>query len=157
MSDSLIPAQSTRTEYFKYNDGGRDADGYKGQASDCVARAVSIASGRPYAEVYARLAKGTGSQRAGKKGKRSSFARNGVNTTRKWFKDLMVEWGFVWVPTMTIGSGCKVHLHATELPAGRLVVQVSKHYTTMIDGVINDTWNPARGGDRCVYGYWKLV
>ena len=142
---------------FKYNDGGREAAGYKGQAGDCVARAVSIASGRPYAEVYARLAKGTGSQRAGKKGKRSASARNGVNVTRKWFKDLMVELGFVWVPTMTIGSGCKVHLRADELPAGRLVVSVSGHYTTMIDSVINDTWNPDRGGDRCVYGYWKLV
>lgn len=142
---------------FKYNDGGREAAGFKGQAGDCVARAVSIASGRPYAEVYARLAEGNGSQRAGKKGKRSASARNGVHVTRKWFKDLMVEWGFVWVPTMTIGSGCKVHLRADELPAGRLVVSVSGHYTTMIDGVINDTWNPDRGGDRCVYGYWKTI
>jgi hypothetical protein len=142
---------------FQYNDGGREAAGFKGSAGDCVARAVAIASGRPYAEVYARLAKGTGSQRAGKKGKRLASARNGINVTRKWFKDLMVEWGFVWVPTMSIGSGCKVHLRADELPAGRLVVSVSNHYTTMIDGVINDTWNPDRGGDRCVYGYWKLV
>lgn len=142
---------------FQYNDGGREAAGFKGNAGDCVARAVTIASGRPYAEVYARLAEGTGSQRAGKKGKRSASARNGINVTRKWFKDLMVEWGFVWVPTMTIGSGCKVHLRADELPAGRLVVSVSGHYTTMIDGVINDTWNPDRGGNRCVYGYWKLV
>jgi hypothetical protein len=142
---------------FQHNDGGRAAAGFKGAAGDCVARAVAIASGRPYAEVYARLAEGTGSQRAGKKGKRSASARNGVNVTRKWFKDLMVEWGFVWVPTMTIGSGCKVHLRADELPAGRLVVSVSGHYTTMIDGVINDTWNPDRGGNRCVYGYWKLV
>jgi hypothetical protein len=142
---------------FQHNDGGRAAAGFKGAAGDCVARAVAIASGRPYAEVYARLAEGTGSQRAGKKGKRSASARNGINVTRKWFKDLMVEWGFVWVPTMTIGSGCKVHLRADELPAGRLVVSVSGHYTTMIDGVINDTWNPDRGGNRCVYGYWKLV
>lgn len=142
---------------FQYNDGGREAAGFKGYAGDCVARAITIASGRPYAEVYARLAKGNGAQRAGKQGKRSVSARNGINVTRKWFKDLMAEWGFVWVPTMTIGSGCKVHLRADELPAGRLVVSVSKHYTTMIDGVINDTWNPDRGGDRCVYGYWKLV
>ena len=142
---------------FQYNDGGRSAAGFKGLTGDCVARAVAIASGRSYAEVYARLAEGTGSQRAGKSGKRSASARSGINVNRKWFKDLMVEWGFVWVPTMTIGSGCKVHLRADELPAGRLVVSVSKHYTSMIDGVINDTWNPDRGGDRCVYGYWKLV
>lgn len=142
---------------FQYNDGGRSAAGFKGLTGDCVARAIAIASGRSYAEVYARLAEGTGAQRAGKSGKRSASARSGINVNRKWFKDLMVEWGFVWVPTMTIGSGCKVHLRANELPAGRLVVSVSKHYTTMIDGVIQDTWNPDRGGDRCVYGYWKLV
>jgi hypothetical protein len=142
---------------YQYNDGGRQAAGFKGKTGDCVARAVAIASGRPYAEVYARLAEGTGAQRAGKKGKRAASARSGINVTRKWFKDLMTEWGFVWVPTMTIGSGCKVHLRADELPAGRLVVSVSKHYTTMIDGVIHDTWNPDRGGDRCVYGYWKLI
>ena len=149
--------QAEQQARFQYNDGGREAAGFKGNAGDCVARAISIASGRPYAEVYARLAEGNGTQRAGKNGKQSASARNGINVTRKWFKDLMVEWGFVWVPTMTIGSGCKVHLRADELPAGRLVVSVSKHYTTMIDGVINDTWNPDRGGDRCVYGYWKLV
>jgi hypothetical protein len=142
---------------YQYNDGGRQAAGFKGKTGDCVARAVAIASGRPYAEVYARLAEGTGAQRAGKKGKRAASARSGINVTRKWFKDLMAEWGFVWVPTMTVGSGCKVHLRADELPAGRLVVSVSQHYTTMIDGVIHDTWNPDRGGDRCVYGYWKLI
>jgi hypothetical protein len=140
---------------YNDNDGGREAAGFKGYTGDCVARAVAIASGRPYDEVYAHLAEGTGSQRAGKRGKRSASARNGIDVTRKWFKDLMIEWGFVWVPTMKIGSGCKVHLRADELPAGRLVVAVSKHYTAMIDGVINDTWNPDRGGDRCVYGYWK--
>ena len=142
---------------YKYNDGGREAAGFKGKARDCVARAVTIASGRPYAEVYARLAEGRGSQRAGKKGKRSASARNGIDVTRKWFKDFMTELGFVWVPTMKIGSGCKVHLRAEELPAGRLVVSVSNHYTTMIDGEINDTWNPDRGGTRCVYGYWEFT
>ena len=26
--------------------------------------------------------------------------------------------------------------------------------TAVIDGVINDTYDPSRGGKRCVYGYW---
>jgi len=43
------------------------------------------------------------------------------------------------VPTMAIGSGCKVHLADGELPPGRLVVSVSKHYTAVTDGVIHDT------------------
>jgi len=155
---------------FIFNDGGRAAAGFKGAAGDCVARSVAIASGKPYAEVYAALAAGMGAQRlsAKRRGIRelraqlrgkavrrpAASARNGVNTRRKWFKDYMAALGFRWVPTMGIGTGCKVHLRADQLPSGRLVVAVSKHYTTMIDGVINDTWNPDRSGNRCVYGYW---
>jgi hypothetical protein len=57
---------------------------------------------------------------------------------------------------MLVGSGCKVHLVANELPMGRLVISVSKHLTAMIDGVIHDVYpNVARGGKRAVYGYWK--
>ena len=78
----------------------------------------------------------------------------------------MAELGFTWVPTMGIGTGCKVHLHDGELPAGKLVVSVSKHYTCVIDGVVHDTYDPQREehwvnekgehgiSRRCVYGYW---
>lgn len=78
----------------------------------------------------------------------------------------------------------RVHLRADELPAGRLVVSVSKHYTAVINGVIRDTFDPRDRGatiypagavdipkgarrlpnglwayepERCVYGYWRLV
>lgn len=139
-------------------DGGRTEAGFIGGAGDCVARAVAIASGLPYAEVYARLAAGMGSQRQGKRRTKSgASARNGVNTTRKWFKDYMAELGATWTPTMRIGSGCTVHLTDGELPAGRLVVSVSKHYTAVLDGEIYDTHDPSRDGTRCVYGYWRFA
>jgi hypothetical protein len=152
---------------WRFDDGGRAAAGFKGRAGDCVARSIAIVSGRPHAEVYRRLAAGTGAQRAGKRGKRAASARRGINTGRKWFRDYMDELGFRWVPTMGIGTGCRVHLHDGELPPGRLVVSVSKHYTAVIDGVIHDTHDPQRevrcvGPDgerisrRCVYGYWTL-
>lgn len=147
---------------FQFNDGGRSAAGFKGRAGDCVARAVAIASSRPYAEVYAALAQGAGDERKS----RGASARNGIHTKRKWFKDYMASLGFAWMPTMRIGSGCKVHLREDELPAGRLVVAVSRHYTAVIDGVIHDTHDPQRlqfgtpsdaddiRGTRCVYGYY---
>ena len=56
---------------------------------------------------------------------------------------------------MQIGQGCKVHLRADELPPGRLVVSVSRHTTAVIGGVIHDTYDPAREGTRCVYGYYS--
>jgi len=166
-----------------FNDGGRKAAGFKGRADDCVCRSIAIVTGLPYAEIYARLARETGEQRASKRTKkRSASARDGIHTKRKWFKDYMAELGLVWTPTMRIGQGCKVHLADGELPPGRLIVAVSKHYTAVIDGVINDTFNPSRSkswsiepdtgqelkanqgrnqngvwteiGGRCVYGYW---
>jgi hypothetical protein len=142
---------------FVANDGGRAAAGYKGKAGDCVCRSIAIASGLPYADVYGRLAAETGAQRAGKRGKRAASARDGINTTRKWFKDYMTGLGFAWTPTMSIGTGCTTHLRQGKLPTGRLVVSCSGHYTAVIDGVIHDTNDPSRAGTRCVYGYWRLV
>lgn len=151
-------------------DGGRAAAGFKGAAGDCVTRSIAIASGKPYAEIYASLAAATGSERPAKGSKaKGATARNGIHTSRKWFKDYMRSLGFSWTPTMGIGTGCKVHLHDGELPMGRLVVAVSKHYTAVIDGVIHDAFDPQRSthwthsdgsktvSRRCVYGYWSRV
>jgi hypothetical protein len=145
---------------FVYDDGGRGAAGYRGKAGDCVTRAIAIASGRPYAEVYAVLAKGNGEQRDSKNVRKShkhkASARNGIYTSRKWFKDYMASLGATWKPTMQIGQGCTVHLRADELPKGRLIVSLSRHLCAVIDGVIHDTFDPSRDGTRCVYGYWTL-
>tara|TARA_R110002020_G_scaffold73765_2_gene189221 strand:+ start:230 stop:715 length:486 start_codon:yes stop_codon:yes gene_type:complete len=148
---------------FKYNDGGRKEAGRKGDTGDCVTRAIAIVSGIPYQEVYDVLAEGNFNQRKSKYEKtyksddykRPRSASQGITTRRKWFKDYMVSIGFKWTPTMQIGSGCKVHLKADELPKGKIIARVSKHYTAMIDGVINDTYDCSREGTRCVYGYWS--
>lgn len=140
---------------FTYNDGGRINAGYKGAAGDCVVRAVAIATGLPYQEVYDALSEGSRAQRLTRRSKAKASARDGVSVKRKWFRDYMQALGWEWVPTMQIGSGCKVHLRAEELPAGNLIVSVSKHYTAVIGGVIHDTHDPSRDGTRCVYGYWQ--
>jgi hypothetical protein len=139
-----------------FDDGGRASAGFKGSAGDCVARAVAIASERPYGEIYASLSAIEGGRI--KRGKqRAASARNGIGVRREAYKRFMRELGFQWVPTMQIGSGCKVHLRADELPDGRLVVHTSRHSTAVIDGVIHDTYDPSRGGTRCVYGYWRAA
>jgi hypothetical protein len=136
---------------YTYNDGGRAAAGYKGSAGDCVARAIAIASGRPYQEVYDALNGAAANERTGKRKRGKSNARTGVHkaTSRRYLESI----GFKWVPTMQIGSGCRVHLRDGELPPGRLVVAVSRHYTAVIDGVLHDTHDCSRDGRRCVYGY----
>lgn len=148
-----------------HNDGGRSAAGFKGNAGDCVVRAIAIATEQPYMTVYDALSRGARSARVTKRCPRKSSARDGVQVKCKWFQDYMKSIGWKWTPTMHIGSGCTVHLADGELPAGRLIVSLSKHYTAVIDGVIHDTHDPQRttliteGGitrfaQRCVYGYW---
>jgi hypothetical protein len=148
-----------------HTDGGRAAAGYTGTTGDCCARAFAIATGRPYQEVYDRINALAKTERRGVRKRTISNARTGVhkNTAHRLAYELAHEYGLwphglpgttLWTPTMFIGQGCKVHLRADELPKGRLVVALSKHYSAVIDGVIHDTYDPARDGSRCVYGYW---
>lgn len=140
---------------FQFNDGGRLAAGYKGETGDCVCRAIAIATGLPYQRVYDDLIQWGRTERPGSRRRagRRSHPRTGVfgPTIRRYLASL----GWRWVSTMGIGSGCRVHLRADELPPGRIIVQVSKHIVAVIDGVIHDVIDDNdRDGTRCVYGYW---
>jgi len=150
--------------YYEYDDGGRAAAGFKGTTGDCVTRAIAIATGRPYQQVYDDLHQaladyaGSHRDRTARRisrggGRRGTTPRNGI--ARKVWDPYVRALGWRWTPTMRIGSGCRVHLTAEELPAGRLLVRVSKHLVAVIDGVVHDTYDPARGGSRCVYGYYS--
>lgn len=133
-----------------YDDGGRAAAGFRGEAGDCVTRAVAIATEVPYRDVYAGL-KVAATRERPKRGRRSTV-RDGVRkpTVVRYLTAL----GWTFTPTMAIGSGTTVHLRRGEVPDGRLVVSLSKHYAAVIDGVVRDTHDPTRDGTRCVYGYW---
>lgn len=135
------------------DDGGRAAAGYKGQTGDCVCRAIAIATGMPYQEVYDLLNESAAMTRITKRQRRRGSARTGIY--KKTVRQVMADLGWTWTPTMQIGSGCTVHLRDGELPRGRLVVSVSKHEVAVIDGVIHDTSDPSRDGTRCVYGYYR--
>ena len=138
---------------YIYDDGGRAEAGYKGKTGDCVTRAIAIATGKTYQEVY-DLVNRAGKEERVKAGKKRSSARTGVK--RKSVRDLLADLGAEWVPTMAIGSGCRVHLKAEELPKGRIIASLSGHIVAVIDGVIRDTYDPSRGATRCVYGYWII-
>ena len=150
-------------EHWVYDDGGRAAAGYRGEAGDCVARAIAIAAGIPYCEAYHGLRAALRDYVANHRdrvarriqrgrGRRGRTPRNGVN--KRVYRPYLLSLGWRWVPTMHIGSGCKVHLRENELPGGRIIAKVSRHLCAVIDGVIHDTHDPSRAGTRCVYGYW---
>lgn len=137
---------------WQLNDGGRSGAGLKGKAGDCACRALAITTGMSYLTAFDLINTTATCERRGKRKRGVSNASSGVY--RACMVRVMAALGWTWVPTMFIGSGCKVHLREDELPSGRLLVSLSLHYTAVIDGVIHDTYNPSRGGTRCVYGYW---
>jgi hypothetical protein len=145
-------------KHFQLNDGGREKSGYKGSAGDCVTRAISIATGLDYQEVYNELKSRNAefsigwSKVARAIKKKGSTPRDGVN--KKVYSKYLEDLGFTWVATMGIGTGCKVHLRSDELPSGTIICRLSRHLCSVINGIIQDTHDCSRDGTRCVYGYW---
>jgi hypothetical protein len=138
---------------FVFHDGGRAAAGYKGTTGDCVTRSIAIATEKSYKEVYDGLNRFAQAERISKRKRRRSSSRTGV--FRQTYQAYLESLGWRWTSTMSIGSGCKIHLRSSELPRGPLIVKVSRHLTAVIDGVLYDTHDCSRGGTRCVYGYFS--
>jgi len=140
---------------FVFHDGGRAAAGYRGKTGNCVSRSIAIATGKTYWEVYDALNRLAQAERTGERKRRRSSCRTGVY--RRTYQAYLEALGWRWTATMSVGSGCKVHLRSSELPEGPLIVKVSRHLTTVIDGVLYDTHDCSRGGTRCVYGYFSQL
>ena len=137
---------------WNFNDGGRASAGFKGTTGDCVCRAIAIATGKEYREVYDSLNQIAKDEKKSKRRRSKSSSRTGVYrvTYDKYLKSL----GWTWVPTMQVGQGVTHHLREGELPDGRIICRLSKHLCCVIDGVIQDVFDPSRNGTRAVYGYW---
>lgn len=132
-------------------DGGREAAGFRGSTGDCVTRAIAIAAGADYREVYDTINTLAVSERP-RQGRRRSGARTGVK--RPTLRRAMERFGGEWVPVMGIGTGTTMHLRADEIPGGVIVVSLSRHVAAVVDRVLHDTYDCSRDGTRCVYGYW---
>jgi hypothetical protein len=136
---------------FCYDDGGRAAAGYRGRARDCAARAIAIATGRPYEEIYRALASEAVLDDG--PGPRRNHPRTGLRkaTVQRFLRRL----GWRWIESSPAPHRRHRALHFAELPAGRLIVALSTHVCAVIDGVIYDTYDCSRGGRRRPYGYWS--
>ena len=134
---------------FVVSDGGRKASGRRGFVGDCVVRSICIVSGRPYEEVYMSI---TRRGRVGKKPYRKHYsARQGVISREAWFREYMDSIGFEW---HKVQRG--VPISSPVFACGRFVLDIRRHYTAMLDGVLHDTYDCSLDGRRKVCGYWSL-
>jgi len=137
---------------WNLNDGGKP-DSVLGQG-DCVVRAIAIAGNLPYKDVADALRPRCKTYNdKGYKAASKSGVTIGIN--KRVYHEWLLANGWTWTPTMFIGQGCKVHLRKNELPSGRLIASLSKHLCAVVDGVIQDTYDPSREETRCVYGYYQ--
>lgn len=126
---------------FTFNDGGRSKYFQANKVGDCVTRAIAIATGGDYKEVYNKVKSIIGYS-----------PRSGVSN--RDIQKVVKAFGGEWHACMGIGTGCTVHMDESELPKGTIIVNLSHHLSCIKNGVINDTHDCSRHGRRCVYGYW---
>ncbi len=137
-----------------YDDGGRSKYFKAGNVGDCAVRAIAIATGKDYMEVYDGL----------KEINKGKSCRNG--TPRNVDKKYLMKLGWTWHSTCQFGKGVQCHLVEDELPKGVIIASISKHLVCVKDGVIYDTYNSSinqyydeygeliTNNRRAVYGYW---
>jgi hypothetical protein len=144
-----------------YDDGGRAEARIRTRArSDCAVRAIAIAVQKPYREVYEALSAAmcahamtaaySGGAEASEVYRRQ--AKGGFNVARGCPDEVARAYleGFGWF--YTPAKNRRVPLLQYDLPAGRIIVAVHRHFVAVIDGVIHDTGDIARL--RCVHGYY---
>jgi hypothetical protein len=131
---------------YIYDDGGRSAAGHAPN-KDCVTRSIAIATEQSYQSVYDSFDRLSQNERRGKYKLGISNPSTGVYiaTIIKYMRLL----GWEWI------SQSLAEFQMNELPNGRLVVAVKQHFMAVVDGVLYDTHDSSRNGERCVYGYFK--
>ena len=142
---------------FVYATGGREKYFKAENVRDCVVRAICNATEKDYKEVYDAINELAKKERNSKCKRGRSSARNGVykGTYKKYLEKQL---GYNFTACMGIGTGCTVHLCEKELPkTGTYILSLSDHLTCWKDGKLYDIYDCSRGGNRCVYGYWKVA
>jgi hypothetical protein len=125
---------------YKYNDGGRQAAGYKGAAGDCGARAIAIALGMDYKAAYSLLAQ------ANKDMGFAKSARNGIH--KNIYDAALNKLGWTWVSAPKF-QGRKAK--CSDMPSGIVIARQAGHFVAVDNGIPQDTWDSS---EKMVYGYW---
>jgi len=151
------PFDKKRHMAFKQNDGGRCKAGFKGDTGDCFTRAYAITEGKDYKEAYDELQekfkKLTPLKGKSIRGSGISNARTGVY--KEHADQILKDKGYTWVVTSGIGKGFQMHVKEGELPKGKNILRVSKHFIASEDDDWKDDYDSSRNETRGVYGYWK--
>lgn len=127
---------------FVWNDGGRAACGFVGSTGDCVTRAIAIATGKVYRDVYDSLSDLS-----------EQTARHGVYQDE--IDAYLRREGWSQAKARMIDPDA--------IPSGVLILQFdpssqsrkrTRHLACVIDHTLHDTWNPFEDSEYVVESYW---
>lgn len=127
--------------FWILNDGGRSQSKRPRQKNDCTVRALAIARGLPYDMAY-DLIKDAG-----------RTCSRGFHFP-KWMSSQ--PWGRkISFPAVKGQRRMNPSSFVVSFPKGRYICQVAKHVFSVVDGVVQDTFENAP--DRCIYSCWEIV
>lgn len=127
-----------------YSTGGREKYYKALNVRDCVTRAVAISNDMDYKEAYDLV----------KKYNKGDSPRNGVYTSV--VPDIFKDLGWERVKVAEPEQENPVYFTGKEVPdQGVVVCQLTGHVTTVIDGVLYDTFNCTKSRKRYkLLDYW---
>lgn len=146
---------------FVHDDGGKSKYISQRLPGDCFCRAVAIASGIEYIEVAKVISHFASKERVSVKrlvrykSAKSAMSSASDGVWKATGTRVLEYFGFEKVYWMRVGVGCEIHVRASELPMGRLVLSLSRHYAAVVDRVLRDNHDCSRNGNRCVYAIWE--
>lgn len=126
---------------FVETDGGRKASTRSRQTNDCTVRAITVATGLSYDEVYDILAD-LGRKCSKGWGIPKQFDIRGYRLQWQAFQAVKGE------RRMNPVRFCR------EYPKGRYIGRTAKHVFAVIDGTVYDLYKER--DDRCIYGCWSV-
>ena len=155
---------------FIYSDGGR-SNYFKGEAGDCVVRAISIATEIDYKVIYDKLfdlnkdyiaKKNTKLSKQMKSRTREKGGSPRSGNYKKIYHDYLLNNNWRWVSLRKFGS--KERTKLDELTnKGNIIVAVNRHLMCMKNGTVYDTWDSRwsywfeKKSVRTANGYYERI
>ena len=131
---------------YQYDDGGREAAGYRGRTGDCVVRAIAVCARQNYRAVYLTMAEqmkrngyaASGNAYAIRERHRRAPRRKGQISARRVQDRVLELYGFRKV---RLPAGARPTFTEAHRRFGDCIVGTTKHVAAVVDGALRDTFD----------------
>lgn len=129
---------------YEHDDGGRSAAGFKGTTGDCCTRAIAIAAGLDYRQVYDAMAEAMKANGYAASGnayatrKRKAPRQRGQRNARRVQDDVLASFGFTKVKLPKGNRPTYAEAHDLY---GDCIVTTVKHFAALVGGDLRDIFD----------------